>query len=382
MKQVYILILLFIYCIYSNAQDSSVVKKIYFNGYIKGLETYTKDNYKNIGYANHLFHNRINLKWKPNREFNLTAEFRNRLIFGEQIRIIPNFAEGLKNQSESFNLQKVWVTNNQFILHTNIERLCADIIKPKWNVRIGRQRINWGIGTTWNPNDIFNTYNFLDIDYEERPGSDAAKLELNTTEFSSLSFVYHQSAQKKAITATKFFFNQWNYDFQLIAGTYYGNTTIGGGWAGNIKNAGFKGEVQYYFRTNSDSSQMNVVIGLDYMFNKGWYGSIGALYNSNGINTEMGNWQNINLNLSAKNLMPTRYNTITTIKKEISLLSSIGLSLVYAPVVNLFIAMPNFSYNLGNSMDLDLIGQFFYIKQYGSLKSMTAIAFVRLRYSF
>lgn len=28
----------------------------------------------------------------------------------------------------------------------------------------------------WNPNDWFNTYNYFDFDYEERPGTDAIRV--------------------------------------------------------------------------------------------------------------------------------------------------------------------------------------------------------------
>lgn len=381
MKEVLLLLFIFI-SILTKAQDTTVEKKVSLNGYIKAFETYTNAHFKNEHYALHLIHNRINFKWKPSDHFNFISEFRNRIFFGEQIKMTPNFAKGLRNQSEMVNLQKAWINKNQFIFHTNVERLYTDLIQTKWNLRIGRQRINWGIGTTWNPNDIFNTYNFLDIDYEERPGTDAVKLELNTTDFSNLSFVYNQSANKKIITAAKYYFNKWNYDFQFIMGSYYGNATIGGGWAGSIKDAGFKGEVQYYFNNLKDSNQLNMVIDFDYMFNKGWYASIGALYNSNGVHTEIENWEKINLNVSARNLMPTRFSTITTFKKEISLVSSIGVSLVYAPIVNLFIGMPNFSYNIYNAFDLDLIGQLYYLKQNTTFKKMTTIGFIRLRYSF
>ncbi len=34
---------------------------------------------------------------------------------------------------------------------------------------------------------------------------------------------------------------------QLITGWYNEHLTLGAGWAGNIKDAGFKGEVQYFF---------------------------------------------------------------------------------------------------------------------------------------
>ena len=38
-----------------------------------------------------------------------------------------------------------------------------DWANEKLQLRVGRQRINWGINTTWNPNDIFNSYNIYDV---------------------------------------------------------------------------------------------------------------------------------------------------------------------------------------------------------------------------
>ncbi|MEZ4983057.1 MAG: hypothetical protein R2769_16025 [Saprospiraceae bacterium] len=57
-----------------------------------------------------------------------------------------------------------------------LDRLFVQYTYKQFEARLGRQRINWGISTIWNPNDIFNAYNFSDFDYEERPGSDAMLL--------------------------------------------------------------------------------------------------------------------------------------------------------------------------------------------------------------
>ena len=69
------------------------------------------------------------------------------------------------------------------------DRLFIEWNKEKWNIRIGRQRINWGINLAFNPNDIFNAYNFLDFDYEERPGVDAARVQYYYGSFSGLDLV-------------------------------------------------------------------------------------------------------------------------------------------------------------------------------------------------
>jgi hypothetical protein len=63
-----------------------------------------------------------------------------------------------------------------WIGHTNINRLYLDWRKNNWQVRMGRQRINWGVNLVSNPNDLFNTYSFFDFDYTERPGADALRV--------------------------------------------------------------------------------------------------------------------------------------------------------------------------------------------------------------
>ena len=112
----------------------------------------------------------------------------------------------LKNDNELVNLQTAWIKNKSLVLHTNVERLYIDYKGDDWNVRLGRQRINWGITTTWNPNDIFNTYNFLDFDYEERPGVDGGKCNTFSAIHSNTELAYTNTGKKDgSIAALKVF---------------------------------------------------------------------------------------------------------------------------------------------------------------------------------
>ena len=383
MKICIILILLINSLSVLQAQDTLKIKpSININGYLKGLESVAFGKINHTSSTNHLLHNRLNLKYKPNKTILLAAEFRNRLFFGEQVKATSQFVEQLTNSTEQFNMQKLWVQSSVVVLHTNIERLYVDLTKQKWNARIGRQRVNWGIASTWNPNDIFNVYNFLDFDYQERPGIDGIKLQYLSSNVSNIELVYSSTNSNKNSVASKFAINLWNYDFQFIAGSYKGNATLGTGWAGNIKDAGFKGELQYYFKDNYSTSQLNAVIGLDYMFNKGLYLDLGGLYNSNGLTKSVNNWNEINLNLSAKNLMPAKYSFIVSLRKEISPIASISNNLVYSPGLKLLILMPSFSYNISNSIDTDLMSQLFFMQTPSSFKEVTVIGYFRLRYSF
>lgn len=379
----WVLLLIFWMLLFINllAQDT-IAPKLSLNGYIKAIQTNSFNNIEQINFSSQVVHNRLNFKWKPNKSLVFTSELRNRFFFGEQIASTPNFVNQLRNSSDYFNLQKTWINNDNVVFISNMERLYVDMSKEKLNVRLGRQRINWGIATTWNPNDLFNTYNFLDIDYEERPGSDAVKVKYLISDFSNVEFVHSKTSNNKSISVAKYAMNKWGYDFQFIAGSYNGSATIGAGWAGNIKEAGFKGETQYYFSDIHSNDHLNVALELDYMFNKGWYINIGGLYNSKGLNKAVNNWDELNLNLSAKNLMPSKYTYIFTVRKQFTPISAAACGIVYAPKLNLFIWMPSFSYNISEKFDADFIYQSFFIQKDARIQTSNAVLFLRLRYSF
>jgi len=377
--------LVLIVCIFSLTNllaQESTVPKTFLNGYVKVLQTNTFDNINHSNFSSQLVHNRINFKWKPNSILAFTSELRNRFFFGDQIASTPNFVNQLRNSSDYFNLQKTWINNDNVVFITNVERVYVDIKKEKWDIRLGRQRVNWGVATTWNPNDLFNAYNFLDFDYEERPGTDAVKFKYLITDFSTIEFVHSKSNNNKSISVAKYAMNKWNYDFQFIAGMFKETWTLGTGWAGSIKDAGFKGEVQYYFNNKQVTDQLNMTVELDYMFKKGWYINAGSLFNSRGLNKGVANWSDLNLNLSAKNLMPTKYNFILTARKQFTPISSAGCSVVFAPNVNLFLLMPSFSYNISEKLDADFICQSFFLQYSGPIKTANVMAYLRCRYSF
>ena len=45
---------------------------------------------------------------------------------------------------------------------------------------------------------------------------------------------------------------------------------LGGGWAGNIKKAGFKGELSYFINNNFNNT-LSLSTSLDYSFKDGYY---------------------------------------------------------------------------------------------------------------
>lgn len=381
--------LLFIFLVFqimlaAKAQDSSAVqKKITVQGYIKDLQTLIFDkNFKELITGN-LIHNRINVKWKPSERITAAAEFRNRLYWGEEVRLTPDFASSLRNKNEKVNLQKVWINSKSLVLYSNVDRLYFDYQDNELNIRIGRQRINWGLNTTWNPNDIFNVYNFLDFDYEERPSADGGKFQYVFSNSFKAEIAYAYTDKKDGdVAALKYSFNKWNYDMQFITGWYNAHPTLGLGWAGYIGDAGFKGESQYFFGSKDSADHLNISLEGDYMFNKGWYMSAGFLFNKNGLNNPVSEWDSINLKLSPENLMPTKWNLIVTTAKEFTPLLSANMSVLYAPGTNLFILFPSLQYDLATNLDIDLVWQSFFAELNNKVEAVNHRCFLRLKWSF
>ncbi|MCC8426492.1 DUF1302 family protein [Mucilaginibacter sp. UR6-11] len=384
MKKLVAIGFIFSFAIAANAQDSTATsKKLTINGYVKNLQTLTFDKDFSDLISGNTIHNRINVKWLPTARLTADAEFRTRLIWGDEVKQTPGFVSLLRNQNEAINMQKIWIENKSLVLLTNVERLYVDYGNDQLNIRVGRQRINWGMATTWNPNDIFNSYNFLDFDYEERPGVDGGRARYLFSSSFNTEIAYANTGKKNGnVAALKYALNKWGYDLQLITGWYYKNPTIGAGWAGSIKDAGFKGEVQYFLPGRDSTNHLNLTLQGDYMFKNGWYVNLGLLFNNRGLNKSLNNWGNLNLGLSPENLMPTKWNIIATTTKELTPLLSANLSILYAPGTNLLILYPSFRYNLATNLDADLVWQSFFAEQAHVFEAVSHICFLRLKWNF
>lgn len=362
------------------AQDSVAKKNTWsMSGYLKDMEWVRFEKAFTGAAATNLVHNRVNLKWSSPGNWAGRLEVRNRLYWGDDVRILPGFKQGLRNENEAVNLSINWFEARSVIFHTNIERLWMEYKKATWNIRVGRQRINWGITNTWNPNDLFNSYNFLDFDYEERPGSDAVKGQYLVNNLSNIE-VAVAGTRQRPIAAAKYSTNYRNYDLQWNAGLYQNRFTAGFGWAGSIKDAGFKGEVQYYARQQEESRLLFVLEG-DYMFKNGWYLSSAFMYNEKGSAHSLDGGAQLIFHASPRSLMPTKWNIIVSTSREFTPLFSGSINAVYAPGMNLLILFPTFRYNLKTNLDIDLTWQSFFAET-TRFEGVSHTGYLRLKWSF
>jgi hypothetical protein len=384
MKRMFLIAMIALPWIARGQDDSVQIRKFDVRGYFKDMQTLTFDEGFNQLVTNNLIHNRLNFRWNASSSFSMGVELRNRLYWGEQVRLTPDFADQLRNANEAVDMSIVWFEKESMVLHTNVDRLWVEYKHENLTTRLGRQRINWGIGSTWNPNDLFNTFNFLDFDYEERPGSDALNVQYRTGALShvELTAAATDADELEGIIAARYFFNKANFDFQLIGGWYFDDFTAGVGWTGSLGGTGFKGEIQQFFSAYDSARQFNLVVEGDRVFGDGWYMNAGMLYNNNGLNDPVDNWQFVSFELSPRNLMPTRWNFLYTVAKDITPLFNASAGLIYSPGSKLFIFLPSFQYNLADNLDVNLVWQSFFAEELGDFKALSHSVFIRFKWSF
>lgn len=383
-----ICILFFLVATFSMAQEeqSWVSDHIDFSGYVKYLNISGFNSLDSISNDN-LLHNRINLKYYANENLTGTFELRNRIFWGTSVKSVPDYASIIENTNQSIDLNMLLIDQPALILISNIDRLNIDYHTDNWQITLGRQRINWGKNLVWNPNDLFNAYNYFDFDYEERPGTDALRINYFTSGDSSFEFAVDYTKKWEDNTmAIKYNFNKFQYDFQMIAAKFMENYTFGIGWEGAIKSIGFKGEFSYFLPYNN-SQETNAFVGsvsLDYFFKNGFSLDISSIYNSEGESNldSIGRFEFAGNSFNAKSLMPNKWSGFAQISNSFTPAMSASFSTIYAIDLKMVFLMPQYSYSISQNWDFDITGQFFYGELNDDLSNLGNNIYLRFRYSF
>jgi hypothetical protein len=363
------------------AQTDSNGIQFSFHGYVKDLNTILLALNKQPTTYTQLIHNRMNMKWNSTH-FNASLELRNRLFWGDLPRQDPMLAKHLENTNEKIIIPIVWMKSKNSLIHSNIERAWIEYKQKKWSTKIGRQRINWGMNNSWNPNDIFNSYNLLDFDYEERSGVDAIRIHHALKEMEHLEWGTAFHSDRKMTSALKYAFNSKGVDWQLLAGVYRSSITLGTGWQGSMGKWGFKGELQYFSQHQEQKALLNGSLEIDRLTPKNGYVYGSILYTQPGLRKSPSDWSRISFRNSPAQLMPAQWNVLIGFRKEISprLNSSIGL--IHSPFVNLWIIYPSLSFSAITDLDIDIFWQSFYGMNQDSFGVISHSFFLRGRWSF
>ena len=372
---------------FSLASQDTIPKRLSLSGYVTNMQSFMFQHLNDNWTIDNLIHNRLNFKWN-NKTENIKAvlELRSRLIIGESVSTIPAYSKMIDTDYGFVNLSDNLMKGSSYVLNSKIDRAYIDYTKDKFQLTIGRQRINWGQCFTWNPNDLFNAYSFFDFDYVEKPGSDAIRLQYYTSNTSTFEFAVKADNNHKVTSAILYRFNKWNYDIQFLGGTLNEQDyVIGTGWSGNIKGASFRGEVSYFQPKHNFSDTTSILVislGTDYTFKNSLMLQFEALYNQNrgsGVNNFVDFY---NESLSAKNLSFSKVTFILQGSYPITPLFNASVSVMLFPKLNGVFLGPSFTWSLTNNVDFSLILQSFTGQLVKGKSEYMNFGFMRLKWNF
>jgi hypothetical protein len=275
-----------------------------------------------------------------------------------------------------------------FFFYTNLDRANIEYTTGNLEVTLGRQRINWGINLVWTPNDIFNTFNYFDFDYSERPGCDALRIEYYTGMASSVQFAYKLDQNNQSTYAAMYRFNKWEYDFQFMAGVLNDeDLVLGLGWAGQVEGAGFMGEASYFKSIDNIQEENEILVAsitVNYTFPNSLMIQSAFLYNSNGTNGKAGVEDSFVLDreISAKYFTGAKFSLFGQLSFPITPLIKADFSGIFNPGDKSAYIGPTVDISLTDNIGFMIMGQLFLGSIGSEFGDYGSMIFSRLKWSF
>jgi hypothetical protein len=369
------------------ARDDDDPATVNFGGYVSVMPSAMwLDMPQSTFYRQELIHNRLNLSLAFARYFTAEVSLRTRFVSGSNLLANPaemSFDKGWADLS--WNVFSKTGRNISTLLNTSFDRLNFTFEKDRWQIKLGRQRINWGQNFVWNPNDIFNTYSFFDFDYPERPGCDALRITFFHSATASYEFAAAVNRYGKLTTAAMHHFNWRNIDFQIIAGQQaQSDAVLGGAITGDIKGITVRSEFSAFQPVKNFTDTATTIaasLGLDYMFPNSLMLQVEALYNNVSQTTGGGSIMSLVSagELSAKILSICDWNLFAQASYPLTPRFNAALSVMYFVEAKAFYSGFSFDFSLLDDLDISLIAQYF---RSDEPKMNLMLGFARLKYSF
>ncbi|HPM91981.1 MAG TPA: hypothetical protein PKZ74_04155 [Bacteroidales bacterium] len=358
------------------------------NGHLQSLQSFWIPPESDRWQSMTVIGNRFDFRWNPGNTISFHAGARNSLNVGQMVQTFyPYYAKMSVTEDGFFDLTRLWVSDTSYYFYSNIDRANIKIRKGKFEATIGRQRINWAINMVWTPNDIFNTFNYFDFDYIERPGCDAILLEYFMNETSSVQFGFKMDDEQDITSAIMYRFNRWNYDFQAFAGVMTTDIVAGAGWSGDIKGAGFTGEISYFHPRESLEDTSGILVGsvsANYTFRNSLFINASYLFNSDGTTgpAGYGNALALYADISAKKFTLAKHSVYAGIGYPVTPLIRADISAIYNPNDKSGFAGPSVDISLSNNVTFFIIGQVFWGKDMTEFGDFGSLCYTRLKWNF
>ena len=383
--------LLLILSLYAGAMLGQ--EKVAFSGYLSNMSTvYRIPDY--WLWENNL-HNRLNLDLYPTDWLSGSVQLRNRFIAGNTIYKLPGYAESVGGDQGWIDMS--WAHDGNlgdsagYVLSSMVDRLWMQFSFGNLEIKAGRQRINWGQTFVWNPNDIFNSYSYFEVDYPERPGSDALRVSYYTGNASTLELAAKIDSANRVTAAAYYRFNTLGFDIQLLGGVYQEEDLIlGTGWSGNIGPTAFRGELSYFRdldQFKDTTGYLMTSLGFDYTFSNSLMIQAEGLYSGFAKEMDVNSFlQFYSGNLDVKNLGFTPWSFFANISYPLTPLLTGSFATIWYPKWKGAYLGPSLDLSIKDNFVLSLILQYFTAEfkdpSGASKRENNTFGFFRFKWSF
>jgi len=343
-------------------------------GYAKDLLTYTDGPIEglplNIGEWQNALQVRLNASWYASPSLTMTAQARNLLTYQKNMKTLRAFQDLVSTDSYYFDFRWNWLEQDDAYGFSEIDRLFIDWYLADLEVIAGRQRIAWGTCLVWNPTDLFNPFDILDFDYEERPGTDAVHVQYYTGPLSQFNVAITPGRESRdVIYAGRYTTNRWDYDFAFIAGRQRNSVRLGFNWAGQLADGGFRGEILYsdpdltytsinlqtltWTQVHLTEPYLTAALSYDYTFLNSLYIHTEYLYNGLGT-TEKAGSRRFDIIYTGE-LTPARQSVFQEFSYQLTPLLRADFFLIFNPNDLSWIAAPSLQYSLATNWEVYLL---------------------------
>jgi hypothetical protein len=332
-----------------------------------------------------ILHGRVNLRWTPRGSLRAGLEIKCRLITGESPEALAGETDYSSFSSTYFDLTRDLARDDHAILAAAVDRAWLDWTKGPVEITAGRQRIAWGTCLVWNPIDLFNPFSPLDFDNEERPGTDAGRLQwyLAPNAKVELAAAPRRSADSTtaAMLAT---FNRAGYDWVVVGGRNATGAVLGAAWAGSIRGGGFRGEVRYDFARAAApraSSGATASIDADYTFPSTLYLHAALLYRERGATGPAGGARLLEAAREGL-LTPSRLDLFGEIARDLNPLLRGDCAAILNPSDRSWYLGPSLAWSVVTDLDLTAQALLFGGASGTEFGDLGEVFMLRVKYSF
>ncbi len=378
------LVVIFFLCGMAAVYGQDKMFRASLGGYASNMQSVIFEEVEGEWINDNLIHNRLNFRLYAGSAITIGLEMRNRFFTGDMVRMDPAYAGRLAGDRGLIDMTTNVFNENSFILNSCLDRAWVDISTGNVQFRAGRQRINWGQTFVWNPNDIFNAYSYFDVDYPERPGSDAIRLQIFPSFSSTIELAGAMDSDKDLTMAAMYRFNKWGYDIQLLAGSVDSRDIVfGTGWSGSIGSTSFRGELSWFqpranFRDTTGTGLFT--IGFDRSFSGSGMLQVQAMYCNEPLEFESLD-AFYSADISVKDLAFSEISLFGGVSYPLSPLVNISMSAIWYPGLQGFFAGPTADISLSANLDFSFIWQHFNAELNSERHKMN-LGFLRVKYSF